>query len=80
MWKFEYDHDKDKTTVEWRDYTETFDGQIEGTIGGYPETEAANDAVNALLQSINSVPEGLEAAAEFRPGMIEYERVGNDQS
>ena len=79
MWRFVYDPDVDKTTVEWRDYNETFDGKITSFAGGYPNDNGANEAVNALLQSINSVPEGLEATAEFRPGMIEYVDSENDQ-
>lgn len=72
MWKFTYDTDNDETTVEWRDYSESFDGKISSRVGGYPNNDEANEAVNKLLESINSIPEGLEATAEFRPGMIEY--------
>ena len=71
-WKFAYDPETDKTTVEWREYSETFDGEITSRIAGYPASYEANEAVNTLLQSINSIPEGLEAVAEFQPGMIEY--------
>ena len=74
-WIFEYDPESDETTVEWRGYSEAFDGQITSKRGGYPTHERANEAVNALLQSINSIPEGLEAVAEFRPGMIEYTTI-----
>ena len=71
-WVFDYDDETDETTVEWREYSETFDGKITSRIGGYPASDEANEAVNSLLQSINSIPEGLEATAEYRPGLIEY--------
>lgn len=72
-WTFRYDSDAEETTVEWREYSETFAGDITAHTGGFPTDDAATEAVNSLLQSINSIPEGLKAVAEFRPGMIEYE-------
>ena len=77
-WKFEYDPEVDETTVEWRDYRESFDGKVTSKEAGYPNQDAANEAVNLVLESINSIPVGLEAVAEFRPGMIEYTTVGNE--
>ena len=79
-WKFKYDEENDETVVEWRSYSESFDGKITTRKGGYPADEDANEAVNSLLQSINSIPDALEATAEFRPGMIEYEHPESDQS
>ena len=78
MWRFVYDPEVDKTTVEWRNYSEEFQGKITSTTGGYPDSDKANEAVNSILGSINSIPEGLEATAEFRPGMIESV-YGNDE-
>ena len=78
-WKFEYEPESDETLVKWRDYKERFDGEITSKNGAYPDHQGANEAVNAVLQSINSVPEGLEATAEFRPGMIEYTTVENER-
>ena len=80
MWTFEYEPETDETTVEWRDYSETFDGQVTSKTDGYPNNESANKAVNSILESINSIPVGLEAVAEFRPGMIQYTTVESDQS
>ena len=79
-WTFSYDSEADETTVEWRDYSETFDGKVTSIVGGYPDHDGANEAVNSILESINSIPVGLEAVAEFRPGMIEYTTAESDQS
>ena len=79
-WTFKYDSEMNETTVEWREFTETFDGKITSKTGGFPNHDGANDAVNSVLESINSIPVGLEAVAEFRPGMIEYTTVENGSS
>ena len=79
-WTFAYDPETDETTVEWRDYSESFNGKVTSKIGGYPDYDGANEAVNSVLESINSIPVGLEAVSEFRPGMIEYTTVENGSS
>ena len=79
-WTITYYDEEGKTIIEWRDYSESVDGRAINRQNGFPSSDAVNEAVNNILESINSVPEGLEAAQEFRPGMIEYQTVQSDSS
>jgi len=80
MWTFTYDADANETTIKWREYSETVSGRVVERSNGFPLSDDVNEAVNEILESINSVPDGLKATQEFRPAMIEYETVNDDPS
>ena len=64
-----YDNGDGSLTVEWEEYEATTDGSIGQRVGGYPAD--AQEAVVNILEQIDSIPEGLEAAASYNPANIE---------
>lgn len=73
-WEYEYDENADETTIRWVGQGETVEKTIDGTIkswtNGYPDTPAARDAINDLIQS-SGTPTRIRMQFDFNYGFIE---------
>ena len=74
-WTFT-ENDDGTVTIEWEGYDSTVNGDLSSQRGGFPV--GLDNGVEGILEQIDSIPEGLKAVADYRPGNIEINQ--NEQS